>query len=82
MRTTAEAAAPPADRVRKPRSFRRPMALWFTGLLFFIAFLGFVLFVVFGTWLLISVRRLHGMIALVCWGYFIINRGRTAKPVR
>ena len=82
MRTTAEAAAPPADRVRKPRSFKRAMALWFTALLFFIAFLGFVTFVVFGTWLLISGRRLHGMIALAGMGTFIITRGLVSMLAR
>ena len=82
MRTTAEAAAPPADRVRKPRSFRRPLALWFTALLFFIAFLGFVTFVVFGTWLLISGRRLHGMIALAGMGIFIVTRGLASMLAR
>ncbi len=82
MRTTAEAAAPPADRVRKPRSFKRAMALWFTALLFFIAFLGFVTFVVFGTWLLISGRRLHGMIALAVMGTFIITRGLASMLAR
>jgi hypothetical protein len=82
MRTTAEAAAPPADRVRKPRSFKRPLALWFTALLFFIAFLGFVTFVVFGTWLLFSGLRLHGMIALAGMGTFIITRGLASLLAR
>lgn len=82
MRTTVDAATPSAERVRKPRSFKRPLALWFTALLFFIAFLGFVTFVVFGLWLLFSGQRLHGMIALAGMGTFILTRGLASLNAR
>jgi len=75
MRTTAEAAAPPADRVRKPRSFRRPLALWFTALLFFIAFLG-----------LRDLRRLRHLATVLwfaaAWHHRPGRHGRLQPPTR
>lgn len=74
MKTVAEAADEPALRVRRPRTFRRPVLLWFTALLFLVSFLALVAFVVCGTLLFLHHDRQMGIYALVAFVIMVGTR--------
>ena len=76
MKTVAEAetADEPALRVRRPRSFRRPLLLWVTALFFFVSFAALVTFIVCGALMFLGDDRQMGIYALAAFGVMVAAR--------
>lgn len=74
MKTIAEPLDEPMLRVRRPRSFKRPVLLWTTALLFLVSFAALVAFVVFGTLLFLNHDRQMGMYALAAFAFMVVIR--------
>jgi amino acid transporter len=65
---------PHVQRVRRARSFKRPGLLWFTALLYVVAFAAFVAFVVFALRMYLEHNKAMGIYALAAIGVLVIAR--------
>lgn len=61
-------------RVRRARSFRRPVLLWFTALLLFLSFVSFVAFLTFGTLMVLQNDKTMGIFALAAISAMVVTR--------
>lgn len=74
MKTIADVENAPVLRVRRPRTFKRPVLLWVTALLFLVSFLALLVFIVCGTIMFIENNRQMGFYALAAFALMVITR--------
>lgn len=74
MNTMADTDEEPVQRVRRPRTFKRPVLLWFTALLFLISFMALIAFVVCGALMFLDHNRQMGLYALGAFALMVIAR--------
>jgi len=71
---TEVATDPNVQRMRRARAFKRPLLLWFTALLYVLAFAAFVAFIVFGVRMYLEQNKTMGIYALAAVGVLVFAR--------
>lgn len=75
VKTTMDAAPPvTVQRVRRARSFRRPVRMWVASAFFVLAYAAIVAFVLLAVRMVVQGDRSLGYVALGCLGGFVLLR--------